>query len=586
MGRELALRISDLSYTYASQEQPSIKNVNLSIAAGEFVVLLGPSGCGKSTLLRCCSGIVPHLTTGEMQGVVEVCGHSTRDHKLYELAQLVGVVVQNPDDQIFSLNPQDEVSFGPENLGLSKAEIGERVETALAITGLTDKQNALTLTMSGGEKQRLAIASCLSLRPHLMLFDEPTTDLDPSSKEEVIAAIAKLKEEHGMSVLVSEHAITELIQYADRIIAMRDGEIVVEGSPQEVLGGHVELLQELGVRLPGHIQAGHLLKRRGFKMHELPLTTGSLARAVETQMKPASVAQAPVAATNGVAALGQPWIEMRDVWYRHGRERWQAKGINLSFSTGEYVAIVGRNGTGKSTLARLLVGLVRPERGDVVVEGMDTCKTSVGNVCRSLGFLFQNPAHQLFTHRVSEEIMFGLRIAGMDEEEATERTDETLEFIGLTHKREQHPMKLSQGERKRLAAGTVLALRPKGVVLDEPTTGQDGRRLENLLALMNMLNEGGATTILMITHDMEVVARHATRVIGLDEGEVLYDGDPHPLFDDMPLMARLGLRPPETVEVAKHMGRGDLGVPTTAQELVDAIDRHRALVPLSNMEGR
>ncbi|QYA99814.1 energy-coupling factor ABC transporter ATP-binding protein (plasmid) [Rhodococcus sp. USK10] len=255
MGRVINRPIAEarnLTYAHAGDDTPSLRNVNLEFAPGEFVVIIGASGCGKSTLLRCLAGISPHMTPGEMSGSVLIDGTDTRDQELYEIAQSVGFVSQNPTDQIFSLTAEDEVAFRPENLGLSREEISERVRSSLEMVGLIDRARALTLTMSGGEKQRLVIASCLALRPQMLLFDEPTTDLDPETKETVID---QLRSVGNLTIVIAEHAIGEIVQHADRVIVMSDGEVVLDDRPEVVLGQNARLLRGLGLRMPGHIRA-------------------------------------------------------------------------------------------------------------------------------------------------------------------------------------------------------------------------------------------------------------------------------------------------------------------------------------------
>ena len=572
MGRVIDRPIAEtrnLTYTHAGDEQPSLRGVDLQFAPGEFVVLIGASGCGKSTLLRCLAGVSPHLSTGEMEGSVLIEGVDTRDEELYEISQTVGFVSQNPADQIFSLNAADEVAFGPENLGLPREEIVERVTSSLEMVGLADRATALTLTMSGGEKQRLVIASCLALRPRMLLFDEPTTDLDPETKESVVATINALRTSADLTIVIAEHAIGEIVQHADRVIVMSDGAVVLDDRPEVVLGQHTRLLRSLGLRMPGHVRTAQLLQDAGCDLGPFPITPADLATGIDRAVTSGALHPAPpVPVEEALVRESGPLVQATDVWYRHTEHKWQARGLTTSIRSGEYVAVLGRNGVGKSTFGQLLVGLVRQERGSVTVAGMDTRSTSVAAICRRLGYLFQNPAHQLFTHRVLDEVLFGLRIDGVEGTEALRRARETLEFVGLDHKEEQHPLKLSQGERKRLAAGTVLALRPEGMILDEPTTGQDDRRLAHLLRLMENINRETSTAIVMVTHDMDVVAGYATRVIGLSDGGVAFDGCSDELFADPAAMQLLGIRPPEVVQVANKVKSVDLGIPRSPEDLV------------------
>jgi len=569
MSRPIA-EARNLSYTHASEDSPSLKGVDLQFAPGEFVVLIGASGCGKSTLLRCMAGISPHLTAGDMEGSVLIDGTDTRDYELYEISQTVGFVGQNPADQIFSLTAADEVAFGPENLGLPKDEIIERVHSSLEKVGLTDRASALTLTMSGGEKQRLVIASCLALHPKMMLFDEPTTDLDPETKDTVVATINELRAGGDLTIVIAEHAIGEIVQHADRVIVMSDGEVVLDDRPEVVLGEHARLLRSLGLRMPGHVRAAQLLQDAGCDLGTFPVTPTALATSIHHAVAAGALRPNPAASRerSPIGPTASPVLRAGDVWYRHTKDKWQARGLTATVDPGEYVAVLGRNGVGKSTFGKLMVGLLKPERGTVQTAGLDTRKATVGAICRHVGYLFQNPAHQLITHRVIDEIMFGLRIAGIEGDTALARARETLHFVGLDHKEEQHPLKLSQGERKRLAAGTVLALRPEGLILDEPTTGQDHKRLTQLLHLMDKINREHDQAIVMVTHDMDVVATYATRVIGLADGHVAFDGPAEQLFANPAAMRQLGVCPPEVVQVASAVTSMDLGIPRSPEDLV------------------
>jgi energy-coupling factor transporter ATP-binding protein EcfA2 len=569
-----------LTYTHAGDDTPSLRGLDLEFAPGEFVVIIGASGCGKSTLLRCLAGISPHMTPGDMDGSVLINGTDSREQELYEIAQSVGYVGQNPADQIFSLTAEDEVAFGPENLGLSRSEIADRVHASLEMVGLTDRAQALTLTMSGGEKQRLVIASCLALRPQMLLFDEPTTDLDPETKETVIAAIDQLRSAGNLTIVIAEHAIGDIVQHADRVIVMSDGGVVLDDRPEVVLGQNARMLQSLGLRMPGHVRAAQLLQSAGCDLGAFPVTPAALASSIDSAVADGRLRPASPAPTEQVPAThpATPLIQASDVWYRHTKDKWQARGLNATVRPGEYIAVLGRNGVGKSTFGKLLIGLLNHERGSVITAGMDTKKASVAAICRRVGYLFQNPAHQLFTGRVIDEVLFGLRISGIEGDEAMRRARETLEFVGLDHKDEQHPLKLSQGERKRLAAGTVLALRPDGMILDEPTTGQDHRRLTHLLRLMDTVNRESSTAIVMITHDMDVVSSYATRVIGLSSGAVDFDGSPAQLFADAAAMQRLGVRPPEVVQVANNVKSLDLGTPNSPEDLVGQLVGHSLVV--------
>ena len=458
----------------------ALTDVNLSIAPGEFVLVTGPSGCGKSTLARCLNGLIPHTVAASVAGRVVVNGRATVEASVAELAVSVGLVYQNPGTQLFSLTVNDEVAFGPRNLGLDPPEIACRVDRALKATGLADLQCREIRTLSGGEQQRLAIAAVLAMGSRILVFDEPTSSLDVTSTHDVLATLARLNHE-GVTIIVIEHRLGAVAHLAQRTVLMDCGKIVADGTTDAVFAQR-DLLRQLGLRRP-NIEAQDdwdtLLAPNGHHTGE------------------------PIVALTGVeAAYGKSII---------------LHGLDLALYPGEFVALVGDNGAGKSTLARILGGLIKPRHGTMHLGG----ERMLIPGCE-VGLLFQNPLHQLFCDTVDEEVSFGPRNFGCFDPKAQQAILAATDLVRL---RGHSVQQLSSGEQQRTALAAILSLQPRLIILDEPTLGQDWRHLSAFMDLLVQLNEAGCT-ILLITHDYKLVHRYARRIVLLQEGRIVADGTP------------------------------------------------------------
>ncbi len=472
------IRVEGLTVSYGQRR--ALDGLDLHVAPGEFVLLAGPSGCGKSTLIRCLCGLIPQAMPAAMSGRVRVDGRDTREASLAELGAIVGVVLQNPTTQLFNLTVDDEVAFAPRNRGLPPSEVAWRVNWALEATGIEALRGREVRNLSGGEQQRLAIAAALALEPRVLLLDEPASCLDVSGARQVMATLARLSAA-GLTILVVEHRLGELTRLAQRTLVMHEGRIVADGPTSEVLGQR-ELLSRLGLRHP----------------------------ALEPQGDwPALLEPAP-------PPPGPPLVELRGVEAGYGRGT-VLQGIDLKLYAGELAALVGDNGSGKSTLARVLAGLVRPRRGHVLFGGGRRLPPG-----RGIGLLFQDPQQQLFCDTVEEEVAFGPRHWGSF---APGGIEPVLAATGLSGLRERSVWALSLGEQQRTALAAVLALEPSLAILDEPTVGQDWRRLSAFMDLLAALNRAGRA-ILVITHDYELVHHYAQRVFLLCDGRIAAEGAP------------------------------------------------------------
>ena len=443
--------IRNLTFKYPLGSEPSIKNINLKIYPGEYVVITGPTGSGKTTLALCLNGIIPHLVEGEMEGEVLVDTMSTAEHPVHELTASVGMVFQNPEDQLFSLNVTDEVAFGVENMGFAHDEIVERVDAAIEKVGLESRRNYSIFHLSGGQKQKVAIASNLAISPKILVLDAPTADLDPVSSREVVNTLVDLRQkEPSKTFILIDSDISDVITLADRIIVMNDGEIVMDGAPVDLLRNHFEKLDSLGIRMPDHIRMMHWLIERFPELEQFFLEEDAVHKLLEDLSGTGRlVFKEPIPMR--VPTDRQEMVKFRDVSFKYHNGPVILENASLQIQSSEWLAIIGENGTGKSTLMKLICGLIKPMKGIVETAGKDTTTSKIEDILSDVGYLFQNPDNQLFMSSVEDEIGFGPRRKNCPPEEVEARINEALDLVGLQENRKNHPFTLSRGQRQRLA---------------------------------------------------------------------------------------------------------------------------------------
>ncbi|GAA5212024.1 ABC transporter ATP-binding protein [Microbacterium kyungheense] len=557
------LRVHELGVTHDGEETPAPASVSFEVAPGEVVLLLGPSGSGKSTLTLTLNGLLPQSVPATVRGTVEVDGLDTQTTPVAELSTRVGMVFQDPDAQLVTGTLLDEVAFGAENLRMPVAEVLARAEAALRRVGLWERRAENPDRLSGGGRQRLAIACALAMGSPLLVLDEPTANLDPAGIEDVYAALAELVADRDRAILLVEHNLDAAVGFVDRVVVLdHDGRLAYDGGVDEVLRDRAAALHDMGVWLPVSAIAALRLRRAGFALDPLPLTPDELHDALEAEAAPRSLSERGTSETKrpgltsnldgtGVSSSGagapsarlpEPLISVRDLTLRRGRTE-VLHGIDLDVPRGAFVAVVGANGAGKTSLIQALAGVVRPPKGAVHVDGLDVGRADARTLSARIGFVFQNPEHQFIAHTAFDEIAHGLRLQHLPEDEVRARTEALLQRFGLTDKAASHPFLLSGGQKRRLSVGTALVAGAPVLVLDEPTFGQDRARADELLTLLSELNAEG-TTIVVVTHDMQLVTDHADRTVVLADGRVLADGATAEVFADDDLIRRAGLRPP------------------------------------------
>ncbi|MEW6300760.1 MAG: energy-coupling factor transporter ATPase [Thermodesulfobacteriota bacterium] len=604
-GRSI-VEVESLSYRYPKGKAPTLKGITYGIDAPRFVAIMGPTGAGKTTFAMTLNGLVPQFFEGDMWGRVLVMGMDTQKFRIQTLVSRVGLVMQDPETQIFGITVREDVAFGPGNMGLPPAEIEGRIAESLRAVRLAGYEGRFTSELSGGEKQRLAIAGVLAMRPDVLVLDEPTSELDPLGRNEIYAAVDRLRRERHLTILAVEHSSEDIAERADEVVVVNQGEVVWRGRPRDLFC-NVPLTMRFGIRPPQVCEFGWRLYELGLiSQHDVPLTVSEAADLVRRILKGRAIprgvsrtlreaapddfppvtpppCQATPHGTSGSDASsqmqggpGRPGtttcapvaIRVEGLEHSYGPTTQALRGIDLEIRRGEFVALVGQNGAGKTTLVKHFNNLLKPTRGHVEIDGIDTRSETIGSLSRRVGYVFQNPDHQIFCSTVEEEVGYGLRNLGLPPEAARERVREVLRFVGLEAVANRHPFTLGKGERQRVAVASVLVMKPNILVIDEPTTGQDWAGAEQMMRLVRDLHRAGHT-IIMITHDMRIVAEYAERVIVMHKGKVVADGTPAEVFSQREVLRSAYLAPPQISLLADELA--DTGMPpgvTTVDEAV------------------
>ncbi|WP_049929173.1 ABC transporter ATP-binding protein [Halopiger goleimassiliensis] len=546
-----------------------LRGLDLDVAADSFTVVMGASGGGKSTLLRTFNAIIPNFITGTFDGSVEVLGRDATAARVPEMADDVGMVLQDYESQLFGTSVTSEVAFGPENLAVPPADIDPRIDHALEVVGLEDLDRRRPPdALSGGQKQRLVFAGVVANHPELLLLDEPTSDLDPAGSHETIDVIRSLADadvpdapegwDGPETIVMVTHEIEEAL-LADRAVLLRAGQVYRQGPIREVFTD-VEALREARVAVPPVVE---VFDRLGWDRADLPLYPDEAVDAVlERDLSWTPPARAgedlPGAPAGTGTDAGDPVFELERVVHEYETDRETVRavdGVDLTIREGEVVAIVGHNGSGKTTLAKHFNGLLEPDAGSARWRGREVSELSMSEVGRSVGYVFQNPDHQIFADTVREEVAFGPENFGMEGEELEQAVAEAIETVELDGLEEADPFNLSKGQRQRVALASILATDPDVIVFDEPTTGLDATQRDRFMDLVARLNRETGVTVVMVTHSMHTVAEYAPRTVVMADGEKVRDGPTRELFADESLLERWNLEPPQPVAVSNRLAR-------------------------------
>ncbi len=504
-----------LTYTYPDALHPALTDVTLHVAEGEFVLVAGPSGAGKSTLLRCLNGLVPHFTGGVLSGSATVAGHDPIVEGPQVLSRVIGFVFQDPEAQFVVDRVEDEIAFALENGAVPPTEMCVRVEEALKLLDLTTLRDRPLETLSGGEKQRVAIAAALALRPRILVLDEPTSQLDPRSAEEVLGALVRLNRDLGLTVILAEHRLERVLPHADRLVYLPPPPI--GGGRGGVLSGPPRPVVRQMDLTPPLVTLGKAL---GWE--PLPLTVEE-GRTFAEETVPGSRFQVSRSNLKLETPKPETLLKIERLSFDYGATP-ALRGVTLTIGEGELVTLMGRNGSGKTTLLKCIVGLLRPQRGKIRLAGESLVGRETADICRSVGYLPQEPDDLLFADTVADELAVTLRNHGLLDSPPIAPTD-LLARLGLSGLAASYPRDLSVGQRQRVALGAVTVTRPRLLLLDEPTRGMDYPAKRELVCLLREWQAEGAG-VLLVTHDVELVAQAAGRVVVLDQGAVVADGSP------------------------------------------------------------
>ena len=560
---ESAISVRELQFRYRGQKGYALDGIDLDVFRGEFLVIMGPSEAGKSTLAATINGLIPHFQNGKMKGTVMVLGRNTRDNTVAQMAEIVGMVFQDFEAQLFSTTVELEVAFGPENFAIDREEIGRRINENLEYVGLEAFRNRPPSTLSGGQKQKLAIASVLALKPTVLVMDEPTTDLDPISKMGVFEITHRLCKRDDLTLMIIEHETEEAL-FADRIGLIKGGKLVKIGPTREILSD-VDMMESLGVMPLG---IPRFFKQMGAK--ELPLTPDEGVAAFEkTNWKISEPAYRMLVAKeqDELKKLNQPIIQCHDLDYSYTKDVKALDGVSMDIFKGDMVAIVGQNGSGKTTLAKHFNGLLMPDNGDILVNGLPTKEQGVFKLGQTVGYVFQNPDHQIFSETVFDEVAFNPRLRKFAADEVKKRVEDALEAVGLAGFEAQDPFALTKSGRQRVAVAAILAAQPEVLILDEPTTGLDYAEQRSMMEMVRKLNENGST-IIFVTHHMWVVAEYARRVFVMKDGKIILEGTTREVFSHNKELQAASLRPSHFVEFSNRIGHTFL----TPEEMMNCIE--------------
>ena len=559
----------------------AIDDINLTIEPGQFIAILGHNGSGKSTLAKHMNAIL--VPSG---GTMWVDGKDTRkEENVWDVRQTAGMVFQNPDNQIIGTVVEEDVGFGPENIGVPTEDIWRRVEESLSAVGMIEYRHHSPNKLSGGQKQRVAIAGVVAMRPKCIVLDEPTAMLDPDGRKEVLRTVEELRKKEHVTVILITHYMEEVVG-ADRVIVMDKGHIVMDGTTKEIFS-QVELLKQYRLDVPQVTLLAYELRQKGYPIPEGILTTEELTNVllnctksgIKTQvLEPSDKQISPSNEKGAMPSEVQPILKMDHVNYIYSPgnayEKHALKDISLDIYEGQFLGIIGHTGSGKSTLIQHLNGLIKATDGAIYYKGENIYddKYNLRELRNNVGLVFQYPEHQLFEIDVLSDVCFGPKNQGLSEEECKERAIEALKLVGLPEKYYQSsPFDLSGGQKRRVAIAGVLAMKPKVLILDEPTAGLDPKGRDEILDQIAYLQKAGQLTVVLVSHSMEDIAKYVDHIVVMNQGAKMFDGQPKEVFAHYKELEHVGLAAPQVTYMMHALAEKGLPVDVEATTISDAV---------------
>jgi len=559
------IEVENLSFDYISYDEDGnevernsvLKDIDLTVPEGQFLAILGHNGCGKSTLAKHFNAILTPT-----KGKVTVDGIDTSDEeRLFDVRQTVGMVFQNPDNQLVATIVEEDVAFAPENLGVPPAEIRERVDSALRQVDMYEFREHAPHQLSGGQKQRIAIAGIIAMHPRCIVMDEPTAMLDPKGRREVMKTIKHLNKENGITVVLITHYMDEAAQ-ADRVVVMDKGRIIMDDVPKKIFS-QVERLKSVGLDVPQVTELAHALRRGGVDISEEIIYEQECAEAIAALEKKGTIIFPERVTLDEREDNTDGIIEVKGLTYKYSVgtpfEKTAVDHVSLSIKKGEFVGIIGHTGSGKSTLIQHLNGLIKPTSGEVFADGVNIWSKGVNirDIRFKVGIVFQYSEHQLFEETVEKDIAYGPRNMGLSEEEIQKRVAEAAENMNITHLLKRSPFELSGGQQRRVALAGVLAMDPQVLILDEPAAGLDPKGRDKILAQIKSYHEKSGKTILLVSHSMEDIVKYATKVLVMNKAKLFCYDDTDKVFERTDELAKIGLDVPQVTRMShilKDMG--------------------------------
>ncbi|KHT47875.1 ABC transporter ATP-binding protein [Vibrio sinaloensis] len=546
----MTIEFSDFSFRYESLDKPTLKHINLRIEKGEKIVIIGPSGSGKSTLGQCLNGLIPHAIKGEITGQLTLHGQQCAKLQLHQITEQVGTVLQDTDSQFVGLSVGEDIAFALENQQVSNVDMYPIVKSTAKMVELETMLDRSPQDLSGGQKQRVSLAGILVDDVDTLLFDEPLAALDPKTGRKTIEIIDQLHQESGKTIIIIEHRLEDVLHRpVDRIILMEQGEIIADLTPDEMLAS--PLLAEHGIREPLYLSA---LKSAGCTIHATD--------------KPASLNRYPIDQcqsqflqwrSNVVSENNNSdkLLEISNLTYSYDGERNALEEVSFSIRRGEFVSILGKNGSGKSTITKLIMGVIAPDDGTIAFNGEALQELSIFERSQKIGVVMQNPNHMISHHMIFDEIAFGLRNKGLSEERIKEKVLSILELCGLSKYRNWPIEALSYGQKKRVTIASILALEPELLILDEPTAGQDYRNYTAMLNFIHKLNRELGITVIIISHDMHLVLEYTQRSIVICDSKLIADAPMTQVFSQPALLDKANLTTTSLYDLAEKLGIDD-----------------------------
>ena len=545
----MSVTFSNFSFRYASQDKPTLKNINLRIEQGEKIVIIGPSGSGKSTLGQCLNGLIPHTVKGEMQGQLCINESDVSDWPIERYTENVGTVLQDTDSQFVGLTVGEDIAFALENQMVSRAKMYPIVRDTAKMVDLEQLLKKSPYDLSGGQKQRVSLGGILVDDVDILLFDEPLASLDPKTGKATIEIIDELHKNRGKTVIIIEHRLEDVLHRSvDRIILMDQGEIVADMTPDALIQS--SLLADHGIREPLYIS---VLKRCNLSLSSLPhvshlslIPTRSIKSEVCSWFS--NIDHTVIASENKT-----PLLCIDQLTYSYDGEVNALDAVSFTVNKGEFVSILGKNGSGKSTITKLVMGVLKPDQGSILLNGQDLSELSIYQRSQKVGVVLQNPNHMISHHMIYDEVAFGLVNSGLSEKDIEEKVLNALNLCGLSRFRHWPIDALSYGQKKRVTIASILVLEPELLILDEPTAGQDYKNYTSMLDFIHQLNQQLGLTVIIISHDMHLVLEHTTRAIVIADSKCIADQTVTQVFSQPELLNKANLTVTSLYELAEKL---------------------------------